>query len=103
MDNHGGLGRAIREAREKAGMTLRQLAEKVGVSAPFQCDLEHERRGTVRLAAYAEALGVTEASLLARSNKITRADTEWINANPELLKLIRRHREDKLRRGRKVQ
>lgn len=98
-----GIGRAIRDARIKAGLTMRKLADKVGVSVPFQCDLEHDRRGTSRLADYAEALGVTEGSLFGAAKVITRHDLEWINANPGLVALLRRHRrrshEDKLDKG----
>lgn len=40
-------GLKIRAAREKAGMTLAQLAEKVGKSAPYLSDIEKgNRRGS---------------------------------------------------------
>jgi transcriptional regulator with XRE-family HTH domain len=40
-------GLKIRAAREKKGLTLAQLAEKVGKTAPYLSDIEHgNRRGT---------------------------------------------------------
>ena len=40
-------GLKIRAAREKAGMTLAQLAEKVGKTAPYLSDIERgNRRGS---------------------------------------------------------
>ena len=52
------VGRRIRELREKKGMTLRRLAEAVGISAPFLSDVEHGRRGTLKMPEIASALGV---------------------------------------------
>lgn len=42
------IGTAIRTSREAAGITLRALAEGLGVSAPFLSDVEHGRRNAVR-------------------------------------------------------
>ena len=40
-------GLKIRAAREKKGMTLAQLAEKIGKTAPYLSDIERgNRRGT---------------------------------------------------------
>ena len=52
------LGQKIRELRERKGMSLRVLATKAEVSAPFLSDLEHGRRGTEQLDKIAKALGV---------------------------------------------
>ena len=87
-----GLGQAIREAREKAKMSLRQLAGRIGVSAPFLSEVEHGRRGILKLAELAKVVGVTEEWLLGRSEVLTRREVEWINSNPEILALLRRHR-----------
>jgi transcriptional regulator with XRE-family HTH domain len=38
-------GDGWRSARERKGITLRELARRVGISAPFQSDVEHGRRG----------------------------------------------------------
>jgi predicted transcriptional regulator len=34
----------LREARKAAGLTLREMARRVGVSAPYICDIERNRR-----------------------------------------------------------
>ena len=38
------LGETIRNLREKAGLSLRELAKRAGVSAPFMSDVELGRR-----------------------------------------------------------
>ncbi len=40
-----GLGKWLSGQRVSAGLTIRALAGKVGLSAPYVCDLEHGRRG----------------------------------------------------------
>lgn len=52
------LGTKIRELRTVKKLTLRQVAEAIGVSAAFMSDLEHGRRNTDRLAALAAVLEV---------------------------------------------
>jgi transcriptional regulator with XRE-family HTH domain len=47
-EEHKTLGEAIREVRLAKGLTLRQLAKKLGVSAPFLSDVEHDRRRPAR-------------------------------------------------------
>lgn len=39
------LGRRVRAAREKAGLSLRSVAARVGCSPAYLSDLEHGRRG----------------------------------------------------------
>ena len=38
------LGDTIRKLRLRAGLTLREMARRVGVSASHQSDIEHGRR-----------------------------------------------------------
>lgn len=52
------VGDEVRRLRERKGMTLRQLAAMVGLSAPFLSDVEHGRRRLSHLDAMAKALGV---------------------------------------------
>jgi transcriptional regulator with XRE-family HTH domain len=63
------FGEVVRDARLAKGMTLRQLAKILGVSAAFLCDVEHDRRKPARdrLPEFAEALGV-------ELNDLTRSD-----------------------------
>jgi transcriptional regulator with XRE-family HTH domain len=37
-------GAWLRERRKNAGMSLRDFAKRVGVSAAYICDIEHNRR-----------------------------------------------------------
>ena len=44
----GGLGKAIKEAREKSGKTVDQICEEVGVSRTYYYDIENETlKGTL--------------------------------------------------------
>lgn len=42
------FGVEMREARTKAGLTLRHVASVLGVSVPFLSDVEHGRRKPLR-------------------------------------------------------
>lgn len=55
------LGERIRELREEKDMSLRELARKTGVTAPFLSDVELGKRfpGAENLALIAKALDVT--------------------------------------------
>ncbi len=55
------LGRRIRELRDQEDLSLRELAEKVGVSAAFLSDIELGRRypSDNKLAKIAHALGTS--------------------------------------------
>lgn len=66
MTDMHGAGGAIRAARQQAGLTVRGLAHRLGVSAATISGIENDRIGTtvVRLRAIADALDVTPASLL---------------------------------------
>ena len=55
LEKASSLGEAIRQLRELRGLTLRELATSVGVSAPFLSDLEHNRRRTDKLDVFARA------------------------------------------------
>jgi XRE family aerobic/anaerobic benzoate catabolism transcriptional regulator len=62
-----GLGRRVRAERLSRGLTLREAAERSGISARFLVQLE-AGRGNIsvrRLASLARALGTTPAALLA--------------------------------------
>lgn len=59
------LGTLIRARREAAGLSLRALAARLGVSAPFLHDVEHDRRRLTvdRWADIGAAIGVTTREL----------------------------------------
>jgi transcriptional regulator with XRE-family HTH domain len=60
------LGRAIRAARDQAGMSMRALAMRCGVSQPFLSEVERGRStpSIATLHRIAEALSLSPASLL---------------------------------------
>ena len=82
------FGQALRWARGKRKMTLRKLAEAVGVDAAFVCDLEHDRRQTKKVVEFAKALGVPVADLESRQG-VTEDLTDWLSKRPDVLRLIR--------------
>jgi len=49
----------LRHVREQAGVTLRAMAKRAGVSAPYLCDIEHERRNCPQRV-YVEYLKLTK-------------------------------------------
>jgi DNA-binding XRE family transcriptional regulator len=84
------LGQTIRELREQKGMSLRALAKVVGVSAPFLCDVEWDRRKTDRLEPLAVALGVPVTTLRALDNRVTSDLKVWLEQNPAMLAVLRK-------------
>jgi len=86
------LGQAVRYLREENGLTLRALATKVGVSAPFLSDLEHDRRSASEetLEAFAKALGTTKKDL--QRYMFTRELKDWLTERPEMLDVLRQIR-----------
>jgi len=83
------LGDAIRWLREERGMTLRALAKKVNVTAPFLSDLEHNRRNTDKLTEIAKALHVDVAELQRLDGRLTADMKDWIAANPGIVALLK--------------
>lgn len=82
------LGQKIRELREQKGLSLRALAERVGVSAPFLSDLEHGRRGTEKIVEIAKALGVSAKELEKLSGKWPPELKAWLTENPSVVELL---------------
>lgn len=82
------LGDTIRALREQRGLSLRALADLVGVSAPFLSDLEHGRRQTDRLEALARALAVPVARLEELDKRVKPELREWLADQPKLLRLL---------------
>ena len=83
------LGEAISILREAKGLTLRALAEKVGVSAPFLSDLEHGRRQTERYEELANALDVSVEELRELDTRVTPELKVWLADNPKLVVLLK--------------
>ena len=83
------LAEAVRLLRQQHGLTLRALAEKVGVTAPFLSDLEHGRRQTDRHEAFADALNVPVEELRALDSRVPPELKDWLAENPKLLALLK--------------
>lgn len=82
------LAKRIREERERAGLTLDQLAEKAGVSKTYLWELENDPKGLKKPSAdillrIAEALSTTIADLLALPS--VRVDDTNVNVSPSLV------------------
>jgi transcriptional regulator with XRE-family HTH domain len=83
------LGAAIRYLREKRGLTLRALATAVKISAPFLSDIEHNRRSTDKLPAFAKVLDVDLEELRRFDGRLTSDMRDWIAANPAMVALLK--------------
>lgn len=82
------LGEAIRLLRTEQRMTLRALADKIDVSAPFLSDVEHGRRQTNQYEALANALDVSVDDLRKLDGRITELK-DWLAENPQLVALLK--------------
>jgi transcriptional regulator with XRE-family HTH domain len=83
------LGEAIRSLREQRQLSLRGLAQRIGVSAPFLSDVERNRRSTDKLDALAKALQVSVEELEALDGRIPTDLKEWLLANPGVVALLK--------------
>ena len=90
------FGQAVRWAREQRRLTLRQLGERLGVSAVYLCDIEHDRRGQPLAAELAKVLGVRLVDLEARSG-LTPDLKDWLSKRPDLIAALR-----EVQRGRQL-
>lgn len=82
------LGQAVYHARNERKLTLRQLAQKVGLSAVFLCDVEHDRRSTSKLPELAQALQIPLVELENRAG-LTKDLKDWLSHHPKLIQLLR--------------
>src|SRR5712692_1117438 len=94
LESSTSLGEAISRLRELRGLTLRELANQVGVSAPFLSDVEHDRRNTDKLDALAKELGVKPDDLKKLDGRVPADLKKWMQANPAIMSAL-----DDLRRS----
>jgi transcriptional regulator with XRE-family HTH domain len=81
------LGEFIREKREAAGLSLRELARRVEITAPFLSDIELGRRAPAEknLALIAKELGIPLGEIQQYDHRETVSDfKEIIENNPAL-------------------
>lgn len=89
------IGEAIRRLRLEAGYTLRGFAEMVGISAPYQSDIEHNRRvptdellrKTAKI--LSRKLPVTYEALRKLSARIETDLQQLVQQTPEVNQLLR--------------
>ena len=84
------LGEAIRLLREARGLTLREVASRVPVSAPFLSDLEHNRRSTDKLTEIAKALEVDVEVIKRFDGRVSTDLKQWM-ANRKSTRLNSSH------------
>lgn len=80
------FGATVSAVRAAAGLSLRELARRAGLSPSFLFDVEHDNRvpseeGVERLAV---VLGMDPAFLLATAGRVTAAVAAMLRADPEL-------------------
>ena len=81
------LGQRLRELRDKADLSLRELAKKIGISSPFLSDIELGRRFPSEeiLGKLARALNVSLEDLKQYDNREPIADLKRLmDSNPKL-------------------
>lgn len=85
------LGAVLREARERKRMTMREAAEKCGVTAPYWCDLEHDRRAPSpeMLTKLAALLDTSPALLRQTIRRVSRDLNLWLDKHPEVVAWLR--------------
>ena len=81
------LGKRLHELRDRADLSLRELAKRVGISGPFLSDMELGRRFPSEeiLAKLASALNVSLEDLKQYDNREPMADLKRLmDSNPKL-------------------
>jgi transcriptional regulator with XRE-family HTH domain len=81
------LGQRLRELRDKADLSLRELAKRIGISSPFLSDIELGRRFPSEeiLAKLAHALNVSLEDLKQYDNREPIADLKRLmDSDPKL-------------------
>jgi transcriptional regulator with XRE-family HTH domain len=104
-----GLGEEIKKRRLERGVSLREFARRVGVSAPFVTDLEAGRRhpGAEVLGRIARELDVPVAVLEDFDSRLSPEVRRWVESEPEVGRMLRSirsspRRDEMLRRIRRI-
>lgn len=88
------LGLEILRLRTLSGTTLRAFAERVGVSAPYISDIEHERRRPSdevlrKIAEELKSVGATYEALDKLNTRLDRDLQAWVADNPAVRQMLR--------------
>jgi transcriptional regulator with XRE-family HTH domain len=86
------LGDTIHEARKRAGMSLRELAGRIGINHSYVSDIENDRRVPSErvLKALATQLGLDFDELMARAGRFGDKADRYIRRHHLLGTLVRR-------------
>ncbi len=95
------LGEFIRETREAAGLSLRELARRVEITAPFLSDIELGRRAPAEknLALIAKELGIPLEQIHQYDHRDTVSDFKAVIENNPTLALAFRTQLKQVRTG----
>jgi len=85
------FGDWLRQRREEKRLTLRAMADRMGVTAPFLSDVEHGRRNLTgrRLGDAAMALGLPVEELETARADVDAELRRWIAEHPRLVRWLR--------------
>lgn len=92
------LGQEIRHLRSEAGLTLREFAKALEISAAYQSDIEHDRRRPPEpllreMAQKLRGVGATYEGLEKMDMRLDHETKAWANATPGVREMLRRIRE----------
>jgi len=90
-DEIQGFGNTLRWCREQRRMTIVTFAKKLGISAQFWSDVEHERKTLTwdRMVLVARILNVDPNQLKVRVGTMSKENREFLEKNPEIVELLR--------------
>lgn len=88
------LGSELQRLRTAAGFTLRKFADKVGISAAHQSDIEHDRRRPspellTRLATHLRHVGADPERLSQLDTRLSPDVRDWMAETPEARQMLR--------------
>jgi transcriptional regulator with XRE-family HTH domain len=85
------FGDRVRTARARKRLTLREAAEKIGRSASFLSDIEHDRRLPSEdvLQDLAQLLDLDPDDLMASSGRLPTDVAEYLRTTPDAARLFR--------------
>jgi transcriptional regulator with XRE-family HTH domain len=83
------LGERIYRIRHERDITLRTLAIRAEISAPYLSDIEHDRRRPTDAVLKKLAVGLEVVPAVLESRVLTRDTLHRLNKDPELVALLR--------------
>jgi len=89
------LGQEILRLRTKSGTTLRKFAEKVGISAAYLSDIEHDRRRPSpevmkKIVNELRHVGATDEGLDQLNTRLDPEIQRWVARTPEIRQMLRK-------------